>query len=155
MLTSKTLTMKKISFLRNSIITALIPILIASCQKNQEQPQQSQTQNGNSTIQQKTIIDTINIEDSLWVTDIQYYGAGGASWGVTGDYYSDLAQLVGRKQIIDVLVNIEGDVKLVGSSYTLAYRGGFFKRDGSILYFSCPYGQMSLRSVPIEIVTKD
>ena len=147
--------MKKNSIMTRSIGFICILLLALSCQKNQEQPQQTPPSNSGSTIQLKTVIDTLHIEDSLWVQEVHNYGAGGSTWSVAGDYYSNLTQLVGERQVIDVWVNVYGEAKLVGSSYTLPYKDGFFKRNGSILYFSGPYGQLSFRSVEIDIVVKD
>jgi len=147
--------MKKNSITGKGIGVMLIFFLALSCQKNQEQPQQSLPSTSSSSIQLKTIIDTIHIEDSLWSREIHYYGAGGATWSVEGDYYSDLNQFVGARQVMEVLVYINGKAIEVGADYSLAYQNGFFKSTSSKLYFSGTFGQLSFRSVEIDIVTKD
>ena len=147
--------MKKNSINTKNIGFTLIFLMALSCQKNQELPQQFLPANSASSIQVKTIIDTLHVTDSLWVQETHSYGAAGAVWQVGGDYYSDLTRFVGERQVIEVLVHVNGAVETVGNEYTLPYQDGFLKWNGSTLYFQGPYGQFSFRSVEIEIVTKD
>ena len=146
--------MKKNSIITKSIGFSLILFLALSCQKSQDAPLQTIPGTG-STISLKTIVDTIQVVDSLWLQETHSYGTAGSTWQVGGAYYSNLTPFVGHKQILGVLVNTDGAFETVSGDYTLSYRDGLFKWSGSTLYFSGPYGQLSFRSVQVEIITKD